>query len=160
LVQVSIDATLISLMIILNILFGLLESRCLSFFQKLNQIHTSFNVIKHIELNPSSKVSWSALNTSLKIVSVVFCSADNGQNQMSLSQVLVLETFRNFVHYRHHDEIQKHVKNHISPIALRRARSSKPEPRNQNEPEEVDSAPNHVINQNLPPIVLDHRRCD
>jgi len=160
LIQVSVDTTLKSLMIVFNVFLCLLNSRFLSFFEHLHKICSSIGRLKHIEFNPSCEISRSAFYPSFQIVSIVFSPADDRKNKVSLTQVFILHTFWDFIHDWHHNEVKKHVENHVSPVSRGWVRCSNTEGNDQNQTECIDHPTAYVIHQNFPSIIFDHRWCN
>jgi len=69
------------------------------------------------EFNPTCKIPRSYLNISFQVVSVIFSSANDCKNEMGFSEVSALEALANFENNRYENEVQKDVKDHVSPVS-------------------------------------------
>jgi hypothetical protein len=82
LVKVSVNSFEVSLMVQLDILLGFFSMNLVSSAHKFDNFNLVLVValivnVKHRELNPSRKISWSYFDASLEIIPVVLGSTNN-----------------------------------------------------------------------------------
>ena len=116
-VQVTIQATMESIVVCLYVF------SCLG-YDFLVPVHQVVDepiwLVRHkAEFDPLGQVTWSYFHASLEVVSVVLSSTGDGQSEVRLSQVLVLEASRGLQDDGHKYKVDEDPDYQVAPVGVR-----------------------------------------
>ena len=109
------------------------------------------------KFDPPCEVTWSDLNTTPKIITIILSSAHNCKYKVRLTQILALEAFGNFVDNWTENEIEQNVQHHVSPITFIRARSANTEEDDNKKTNEDGTITQEVVQENSASVILHHQ---